>query len=83
MRRLCIFVFSLWLLHARAGQAQSDLPLNAVNVIAPPAKGACGAPLLREQEQDALANLARQPQSRESGRLQKTAWNFVVGSQRS
>jgi len=83
MRRLCILVFSLLLLHTLAVQAQSDLPLNATNVIAPRANGACGAPLLREQEQEALAKLARHPEWRDAGRLQKTAWNFVVGSQRS
>ena len=83
MRRLCMFVFSLLLLHPPTGQAQSDLPLNAVSVVAPRENGTCGAPLLYEKEQQLLANLAQHPEWRDSARLRKTAWNFTVGSQKS
>lgn len=83
MRKLCILVFSLIALHPCLVQAQSDLSANAATVIASRPNGACGAPMLWEQEQQALADLARHPEWREANRLQKTAWNFTVGSQKS
>ena len=83
MRRICIFVFSLIVLHPLFVQAQSDLSTNTAAVIASRPNGACGAPMLWEQEQQALADLARHPEWNEVDRLQKTAWNFVVGSQKS
>lgn len=85
MRRLCILIFSLVLLHTFAPllQAQGELSPAAAQPIALRQNGTCGAPLLWEQEQQALANLARHPELGEVNRLQKTAWNFVVGSQKS
>jgi len=85
MRRLCSFILSLLLLYTLASpvQAQIETPLAAESVVAGEKAGVCGAPLMYEKEQQALANLARHPELRDAGRLQKTAWNFVVGSQKS
>ncbi|MCG3120799.1 MAG: hypothetical protein ALAOOOJD_03641 [bacterium] len=85
MRRLCTLIFSLLVLCTLTMPvaAQVELPLAAERITTRPNDAICGAPFMREQEQQALAALTRHPEWREAGRLQKTAWNFTVGSQKS
>lgn len=85
MRILCMFSFSLFVLCTLVlpVAAQVEMPLAAASLTTRPNDAICGAPFMREQEQQALATLARHPEWRDAGRLQKTAWNFAVGSQKS
>ncbi len=84
MRRLCTFI-CLLLLGALAMPvaAQVEIPLAAASITTRSNNAICGAPFMWEQEQQALANLPSGSDWRNAGRLQKTAWNFVVGSQKS
>jgi len=84
MRRLCTFIFNLITLFALAMPvaAQVEMPLAAAQIATPSNDAICGAPFMREQEQEALKYLEQHPELAQL-KLQKTAWNFTVGSQKS
>ncbi len=86
MGKCCYVFFSLLLICSLAApvQAQIEIPLAAqiVSDLQKDAGAICGAPFLREQEQEALNYLAQHPELAQAN-LQKTAWNFTVGSQKT
>jgi hypothetical protein len=86
MGKCCHVVFSLLLIFFLAAplQAQIEMPFAAQTAVdlQQQAGAICGAPFLREQEQEALNYLAQHPELARQN-LQKTAWNFTVGSQKS
>jgi hypothetical protein len=86
MGKCCHVVFSLLLIFFLAAplQAQIEMPFAAQTAVdlQKEAGAICGAPFMREQEQEALKYLAQHPELAQAN-LQKTAWNFTVGSQKS
>ncbi|MDZ7360102.1 MAG: T9SS type A sorting domain-containing protein [candidate division KSB1 bacterium] len=86
MRKCCYAVFNLLLIFLLAAplQAQIEMPLAAQSAVdlQKEAGAICGAPFMREQEQEALKYLEQHPELAQRS-LQKTAWNFTVGSQKT
>jgi hypothetical protein len=84
MRNWCTVLSLLFVLVLiQPVQAQIEKPFVVESVVTGQKAGVCGAPLLWEKEQAALQYLAQHPELRDQQKLQKTAWNFTVGSQKA